>query len=131
MAQKTRVDAKWSTLQKFCNNRFKWMLKNQLNPYFGQQCYNNLVGELIYCKIGRVIAPAAPTEEIGLLKRENEELRLRNRLLALKVGARIRGCSRTNLSCLRVITRDKTIPTYCAVSPPGWNSTARSASSSS
>ena len=47
--------------------------------------YNNLVGELIDCTIGRVIAPAAPTEEIGLLRKENEELRQLNRLLALKV----------------------------------------------
>ena len=32
-----------------------------------------------------MIAPAAPAEEIGLLKKENEELRQLNRLLALKV----------------------------------------------
>ena len=32
-----------------------------------------------------MIAPAAPVEEIGLLKKENEELRQINRLLALKV----------------------------------------------
>jgi HAMP domain-containing protein len=32
-----------------------------------------------------VIAPAAPADEIGLLKKENEELRQLNRLLALKV----------------------------------------------
>jgi hypothetical protein len=32
-----------------------------------------------------VIAPAAPSEEIGFLKKENEELRQLNRLLALKV----------------------------------------------
>jgi hypothetical protein len=47
--------------------------------------YNNLVGEPIDWKIGRVITPAATTEEIGLLKKENEELRQLNRLLALKV----------------------------------------------
>jgi hypothetical protein len=33
-----------------------------------------------------VIAPAATTEAIGLLKKENEELRQFNRLRALKVG---------------------------------------------
>jgi hypothetical protein len=32
-----------------------------------------------------VIAPATPADEIGLLKKENEELRQLNRLLALKV----------------------------------------------
>src|ERR1035438_4975336 len=46
---------------------------------------NNLVGELIDCTIGRVMAPAARAEEIGDLKKENEELRQLNRLLALKV----------------------------------------------
>ena len=47
--------------------------------------YNNLAGELVGCKIGRVIAPATPAEELGLLKKENEVLRQLNRLLALKV----------------------------------------------
>jgi hypothetical protein len=37
MAQKTRADAKWSTPQNLCNNLFKWILRNQLNPYSGQQ----------------------------------------------------------------------------------------------
>ena len=46
---------------------------------------NNLVSEPIDCNIGRVIAPTEPAEEIGLLKKENEELRQLNRLLALKV----------------------------------------------
>src|ERR1035438_7330450 len=42
---------------------------------------NNLVGERIDCTVGRVIAPAAPAEEIGLLKKENGELRQLNRRL--------------------------------------------------
>lgn len=32
-----------------------------------------------------MIAPVAPADEIGLLKKENEELRQLNRLMALKV----------------------------------------------